>query len=348
MAIYRIYPEKDTTIWSEPNISNLYGNAGLDEILEVGTYKDVNDTHRVQRTLIQFYTNQIQSTLNSKVTGQWTGSLHLSLAEAGELPQDYEVHALALSSQWTTGVGKRDDLPLDQSGCSWKHKDAQANEWTSLGGDYISSSLSFVSKSVKLDQDLDIDVTSIVNSHYSSSYSNAGIMVKLAPTYESNTTSSINLQYFGSDTNTIFPPYLELKWDDFSYNSSLPELSTDIVTVGIKNHKEKYADTDSIRFRLSARPKYPTRTFTTSSIYLTEYKLPQQSYWGVKDEYSGEMIVDFSNHTRISADNTSSFFDVYMESFQPERYYRLLVKTTVNDSTIVIDNKNIFKVTRHG
>tara|TARA_B100001287_G_scaffold66999_1_gene54815 strand:+ start:5600 stop:6646 length:1047 start_codon:yes stop_codon:yes gene_type:complete len=348
MAIFRIYPEKDTTIWSEPNISNIYGNAGLDEILEVGTYKDIDDTHRVQRSLIQFYTNQIQSTINSKVTGQWTGSLHLSLAEAGSLPEDYVLHALAVNGSWTTGLGKRDDLPLNKSGCSWKYKGAQQDAWTSLGGDYISSSLAFVSKSVKLSQDLDIDVTNIVHSHYSSSYGNAGIMLKLSPDNENNTTSSINLKYFGSDTNTIFPPYLEFKWDDSSYSSSLTELSTDIATIGIKNHKEKYADTDSIRFRLSARPKYPTRTFTTSSIYLTEYKLPQLSYWGVKDEYSGEMIVDFSNHTKISADNTSSYFDIYMESFQPERYYRLLVKTTVNDSTIVIDNKNIFKVTRHG
>ena len=214
--------------------------------------------------------------------------------------------------------------------------------------DYISSSLASESKSVKLSQDLNINITDIVTSHYSGSYGNAGIMLKLDSTNENNTTSSINLQYYGSDTNTIFPPYLEFKWDDSSYNSSLPELSTDIVTIGIKNHKEKYADTDSIKFRLSARPKYPTRTFTTSSIYLKEYKLPQQSYWGIKDEYSGEMIVDFSNHTKISADDTSSFFNVYMDSFQPERYYRLLVKTTVSDSTIVIDNKNIFKVTRHG
>ena len=348
MAIYRIYPEKDTTIWSEPNISDLYGNAGLDEILEVGTYKDVNDTHRIQRSLIQFYSNQIQSTLDNKVTGQWTGSLHLSLAEAKSLPQDYSINALAVSSSWTTGVGKRDDLPLNLSGCSWKYRGTQTDQWTSLGGDYISSSLASESKSVKLSQDLNINITDIVTSHYSGSYGNAGIMLKLDSTNENNTTSSINLQYYGSDTNTIFPPYLEFKWDDSSYNSSLPELSTDIVTIGIKNHKEKYADTDSIKFRLSARPKYPTRTFTTSSIYLKEYKLPQQSYWGIKDEYSGEMIVDFSNHTKISADDTSSFFNVYMDSFQPERYYRLLVKTTVSDSTIVIDNKNIFKVTRHG
>lgn len=61
------------------------------------------------------------------------------------------------------------------------------------------------------------------------------------------------------------------------------------------------------------------------------------------------MIVDFdSTYTKISADNNSSYFDVYMDSLQPERFYRLLVKTTLNDSTIVIDNKNIFKVTRNG
>jgi len=348
MAIYRIYPEKDTIIWSEPNISNLYGNAGQDEILEVGTYKDVDDTTRVQRSLIQFYTNDITSTLNSKVSGTWSSSLHLSLAEAGELPQDYVLHAFAVSSSWTVGLGKRDDSPLDTTGCSWKYRGAQVDEWSTLGGDYISSSLAFVSKSVKLSHDLDIDVTSIVNSHYSGSYSNNGIMLKLQPELENNTTSSINLKYFGSDTNTIFPPYLEFKWDDSSYSSSLTELSTDIATVKIKNHKEKYADSDTIRFRLSARPKYPTRTFTTSSIYLTEYKLPQASYWGIKDEFSNEMIVDFSDFTKISADNTSSFFDVYMNSLQPERFYRLLVKTTVNGSTVVIDNKNIFKVTRHG
>ena len=348
MAVYRIYPDKDTTIWSEPNLVGTYGNAGKDEILEVGTYKDINLDHRVQRSILQFNTQDITSTLNSKVSGNWSSSIHLSLAEAGELPQDYVIHALAMSSSWTVGTGKRDDLPLDTTGVSWKDRSAQSLPWGTLGGDYISSSLSFVSKSVKYSHDLNIDVTSIVDSHYSSSYSNNGILLKLAPTFENDTTSSINLKYFGSDTNTIFPPYLEFKWDDSSYSSTLTELDTDIATISIKNHKEKYADSDIVKFRLSARPKYPTRTFTTSSIYLTEYKLPQSSYWAIKDEHSGEMIVDFNEYTKISADNTSSYFDIYMNSLQPERFYRLLVKSTLNGSTVVIDNKNIFKVTRHG
>ena len=35
MAIYRIYPEKDATVLSKPNVAGVYGNAGLDEILEL-------------------------------------------------------------------------------------------------------------------------------------------------------------------------------------------------------------------------------------------------------------------------------------------------------------------------
>lgn len=346
MAIYRLYPEKDATIWSEPNLVGTYGNAGKDEILEIGTYKDVNLDHRVQRSLIQFSTADIISTLTSKVTGTWSSSLHLSLAEAGELPQDYTIEACLISGSWTNGVGKRDDLPLNTTGVSWKYKSAQSNPWSSLGGDFSTSITSSVSKTIKSNHDLDINVTNIVATQ-TGSY-NDGIVLKLVNNLENDTTGSINLKYFGSDTNTIFPPYLEFKWDDSSYSSTLTQLSTDIATISIKNHKEKYADSDKIRFRLSARPKYPTRTFTTSSIYLTEYKLPQESFWGIKDEYSGEMIVDFGDYTKISADNTSSYFDIYMNSLQPERHYRLLVKTTLNDSTTVIDNKNIFKVTRHG
>ena len=100
---------------------------------------------------------------------------------------------------------------------------------------------------------------------------------------------------------------------------------------------------------MSARPKYPTRSFSTGSIYLTEYRLPENTYWAIKDEHSDEMIVDFdSNFTKVSADDTSSYFDFYMDTLQPERYYRLLVKTTLDGSTVVLDNKNVFKVVRNG
>lgn len=350
MAVYRIFPEKDTTIWSEPNTAGVYGNAGLDPVLEVGGYPDADLTGRAQRSIIQFKTTDITTTLNSKVTGTYTSSLHLYLASATEIPSSYTLYAYPVSQSWTNGTGRRDDSPLNKTGTSWKFRDAQENEWDNLGGDFITSSVSG-SQTFGLDSthDVNINVTDIVDSHYSSSLPNYGMLLKIEDSYENYTSASINLKYFSSDTHTIFPPYLEFTWDDSSYSSSLTELSTDIATVTIKNHKEKYTDSDTARFRLSARPKYPTRSFTTSSIYLTEYKLPESSYWGIKDEYSGEMIIDFDTlHTKVSADDTSSYFDVYMDSLQPERFYRLLVKTTLNNSTIVLDDNNVFKVVRHG
>jgi len=41
---------------------------------------------------------------------------------------------------------------------------------------------------------------------------------------------------------------------------------------------------------------------------------------------------------------------VYMDGLQPERYYRILIKTVLDGSTVVVDdsNNNIFKVVRNG
>ena len=349
MAIYRIYPEKDTYINSEPSTGGIYGNAGKDEILEVGGYRDIDFVGRSNRALIQFKQSDILTTVNQKISGPISASLNLKLADATELPNSYSIFVYPISGGWTNGTGKGDDEPKNQTGCSWKYKDDGNEEWVTLGGDFITSPSGEVTYDINDNHDLEVDVTTIVSSHFSGSLSNDGMILKINDDIENNLTSSILLKYFSRDTNTIYPPYLEFKWDDSTYSSTLTELSTDIATINIKNAKEKYNDSDSVRFRLSARPKYPTRTFTTSSIYLTEFKLPTASFWGVKDEKTGEMVIDFdTSFTKLSADNTSNYFDMTMNSLQPERYYRLLVKTTLNESTIVIDNKNIFKVTKHG
>lgn len=351
MAIYRIYPEKDTTIWSKPTPAGQYPNAGKDEILEIRSYPDDDGIGRSSRILIQFRDRDINSALSTKVSGPYSASLHLYLGYATEIPRSFSLEGYPISQSWTSGTGKIDDSPISLTGASWKYRTAGENDnWDVLGSDYITGQYdSSTSFDLGSNLDLDLDVTGFIDAVGSGSINNYGTVIKLQDSLENETTSSIKLQYFGVDTNTIFPPYLEFKWDDSSYNSTLSELSTDIATISIKNHKEKYVDSDIVRFRMSARPKYPTRTFSTGSIYLTEYKLPQNTYWAIKDEYSDEMIIDFDeNYTKVSADNTSSFFDVYMDTLQPERYYRVLIKTTLNGSSVVIDNRNVFKVVRNG
>jgi hypothetical protein len=96
---------------------------------------------------------------------------------------------------------------------------------------------------------------------------------------------------------------------------------------------------------VNARPEYPARVWQTSSLYTTNYYLPTSSYYAIKDLDTNEFVINFDNQfTQLSADTTSSYFDLYMSGLQPERYYSILIKTTINGSTLVFDNDYNFKV----
>jgi hypothetical protein len=118
------------------------------------------------------------------------------------------------------------------------------------------------------------------------------------------------------------------------------------IYVSLDNNPGYFYSESVQRFRLSVRPQFPARSFQTSSIYTINYYLPSgSSYYAIKDLDTNEFIVDFdSTYTLISADASSSYFDVYMNGLEPERYYKLLIQTTVSNNTIVLDNDYYFKV----
>ena len=61
------------------------------------------------------------------------------------------------------------------------------------------------------------------------------------------------------------------------------------------------------------------------------------------------MVTPFdTSFTKISCDANGPYFDVYMDGLQPERFYRVLVKTELDGSTVVVDTDNTFKVVRNG
>jgi len=80
-------------------------------------------------------------------------------------------------------------------------------------------------------------------------------------------------------------------------------------------------------------------------VYTDNYALPTSSYYAIKDLDTNEFVVDFDdNFTKISCDNSSNYFDVYMNGLEPERYYKILIKTTINGVVIVKDEDYYFKV----
>lgn len=197
--------------------------------------------------------------------------------------------------------------------------------------------------------DLEVDITRTIAYYMNNHLTNNGLIVKLEDSLEFNESASVNIKYYGEDTNTIYPPFLEIQWSDYSHNSTLSEVTDSDIVVSVKNNKGTYTDEGKQRFRLHVRPQNPPRTFTTSSAYLVNYTLPTSSYWGLRDENTEEMVFDYDKvYTKISADNNSNYFDIYMSGLQPERYYRLLVKTEIDGTTTVIDDNQIFKVVRNG
>jgi hypothetical protein len=156
------------------------------------------------------------------------------------------------------------------------------------------------------------------------------------------------MKYYSVDTNTIYPPQLEFKWRD--YTTILTGLEPTIVSD--PNIKMSLAENPGVfysgsinRFRLNVSPMYPPRTFQTSSYYVGKNYLPLSSYYAIKDLDTNEYVIDFdSQYTQISADSTSNYFDIYMDGLEPERYYEILIKSTIDGSTRIYNDNYYFKV----
>ena len=60
---------------------------------------------------------------------------------------------------------------------------------------------------------------------------------------------------------------------------------------------------------------------------------------------TNEFIINFDEeYTKISCDEIGNYFTIYMNGLEPERYYKILIQTTISGSTIVKDDQYYFKV----
>jgi hypothetical protein len=333
MAIYKIFSEKDTFISKYRSTQNF----GRDEILEISNETDITSLNAdVTRTLIKFAPSQISNVLTNIVSGSFTSNLKLFLANA-TLPVDYTIYAYPISQSWDMGLGKSADKPITTIGVTWDTAPL-----------YITSSGASQSFSYPDNKDININLTTIVNQWKSGSLSNHGVVLKLSSSIEDSNTPLIT-SFFSMDTHTIYPPQLEFKWDDSLYSSSLTQVTTTDFTSVISNNKPEFEENTTYNFRIKSRDRFPARAFQTSSVYLNVKALPSSSYWALKDVKTEEIVIDFdTNYTKISCDNVSNYFRIYMGGLEPERYYQILIKTILpNGEVIVIDDEsNYFKIVR--
>ena len=359
MAVYKLFPSQDATIYSRyPN-----KNTGLNEILSV-SIEDAQDSGNTQvtRTLIQFSSTEIADVIDNKVGNSiWSASLRGFIAEANGLNSDTTLEVYAITGSWNMGTGKYSYNPEYTNGVSWYNKlSSGSGAWRTTGfpvgvtGSYSSVSggcnwyITAYTQSFSYydNKDININVTPIVDDWFSESIANNGFIIKQAVEFVDDPQYNINLDYFSRDTHTIYPPQLEIKWRDYSFvTGSLTEINVFPTTITIDNNIGIfYPDSDNI-FRVNSRPEYPVRVFATASYFTQNYYLPTASYYAIKDLYTNEYVIDFDNQfTQLSVDENGSYFKLYMNGLEPERFYSILIKTTINGNTMVFDDNYYFKV----
>jgi hypothetical protein len=305
--VYKIFPEKSATLYSYyPTL-----NSGLDEILELSTYLSIGGTYEVSRPIIKFPQDEIADIITNKVgTNSYSASLNLSLAYSTQLPLNYSIYCYPLAVDWNVGTGRLANSPITTDGVSWGFTtEISGSTWfdtiipgttssynTNVGGGlwYTGSSYETTQSFTRIsDKDITLNVTDIVDSWFSSSIDNNGFILKHSNTLEFSTSSVFETKYFSGNTHTIYPPYLEIKWDDSYYSSSLSQPSSANIVVSLGNNQSIYQQDAIQRFRINVRDQFPARTFQTSSVYLNNKILPSSSYWSIKDLDTDEVVVDF-------------------------------------------------------
>jgi hypothetical protein len=387
MAVYKLFPTKDTTLYSQyPEM-----NTGLDEIIEATnvSFQLGNPNPQTSRFLINFSTEEINNVLENKIqissssqlfdNDLWEATLQCYIAKSTGLQSNTTVECYPTFGNWNMGTGRYLDNPISTNGASWVWLDylgstmwitssfppyvtGSYNASFSVGGGgnwytgspdpSFDSDLYPLSASVTFGfyetKDLNLNVTNIVRARYTGSITEDGFILKQQTEFINNKNIQPELKYFSRDTHTIYPPALQISWRDYVWDtgsSSQQMLSSLPATVTITQNPGTFYNHSYNRFRVNSRPTFPIQIWQTGSLYTNNFYLPTSSYYAIKDLDTNEYVIDFNEKfTQISADEKSSYFDLYMNGLEPERYYKILVKSTIDGTVQMFDDEYYFKV----
>jgi len=325
--MYTFYKaQKDATLYLlQPD-----QNTGRDEILEINkTY--VLGQRDVSRPLIKFDISEISSSLfNGDITASSVDML-LKECESSEVPIEYEVIAYPVSQSWDMGIGtKFDDISTENVTWNNRETDVFWNSGSALidaGGTWYSEYSSSVTVAYET-QDLSFDILPILNLWMTNTIPNEGLILKLDSTLENNTTAYGSLKYFSRETNTIYQPKIRIGWDDSTFiTGSLPELVADDIKVTFKRLKSHYKVDSQPIIRVFGREKYPLKTYTNEYAYNDVSYLPSTTYYQVRDAQTHEIIIPFSEYSKVSCNGDGNFLKLNLKNWETNRSYYIEIKT---------------------
>lgn len=355
MAYYFITASKDATVYlQQPN-----QNTGLDEILEItkvyyGTIKDVS------RALLKFDISYLSASLSNGSMGIGDINLILRETESEEIPLEYTIYAYPISGSWQMGIGTRFD-DITTAGVTWNYREGDSKDrwlpnnvyangstgsYNGLGGIYYTASQSSQYFNYQT-SDIQMDIKSMVINWISGSIPNDGIILKHSNDVETDTEDYGIIKLFSKETHTIYQPKIRVGWNDqiFSTGSLLPLTSAGLKVVA-KNFKKEYKVNTSPKIDVFGRELYPLKTFSNSFEYDTTKYLPTSSYYQIKDFASNDVIIPFSDYSKISCNGNGNYFKLNLSNWEVGRVYKMEFKVDFGNGDIeYFDDDLTFEVT---
>lgn len=314
-------PTKDASIYSnEPNV-----NTGLDEILEISKTSATS----IARTLLFFDLDGVENVENSV--------LLLKETEPTEIGVDYTIFAYPISGSWEMGIGRKFQDTIYDFGVTWDLKGSNI-QWETEGGDFYTSS--FASQSFSYESaDIQMDVSNVIEEMISGNIPNDGLLLM----GDEEIGNIGTFKFFSKETHTIHQPKLRLGWDDqvFETGSLLPLNDDSKISVKLNDTYERDID---YTIRIYGTTKYPIKQYDSNFGYNIYQYLPQTSYYEIIDYVSKDVIIPFSEFSKISCDEKSNYININFSGWETGRVYELIVRMDLVNHSKLYKNKFIFKV----
>jgi hypothetical protein len=353
MAYYFLTASKDASVYlQQPD-----QNTGLDEVLEVSKvyYGNIKD---VSRALLKFDVTGLSGSISSGDVELGEVSLILKETESEELPLEFTLEAYPISQSWEMGNGTRFDN-ISTAGVTWNYREGDTTlRWLPTTqfsgvstGSYEGKGGTFYYGTAAtqnfeyLSKDVNMNIKPIMQQWISGSIPNDGIILKLPFSSETDVNDYGILRFFSKETNTIHQPKIRIGWDDVSFTTgSLTELTSENIKVGIKNFKKEYKVNTTPKLRVVGRDLYPIKTFSTTAQYGISKFLPTTSYYQILDYHSDDVIVPFSDYTKLSCDSTGNYFKLNLANWEVDRVYKIKFKVVVDGTPQFFDEDYTFSV----
>ena len=355
MAYYFMTASKDASIYlQQPN-----QNCGLDEILEISKvyYGNVKD---VSRALLKFDVGFLSSSLVDTSVSMSEATLILKETKSEELPLEYTLYAYPISQSWQMGVGTRFDNVSTQ-GVTWNYREGDSNlEWLPIGvftagstgsqfgdGGVWYSSYSTNQSFSYSTADISMNIKPMLQAWMSGSIPNEGLIVKHSFDVENDTEDYGIVKVFSKETNTIYQPKIRIGWNDQSFvTGSLTELTSEDIKVNVVNFKKEYKLGTIPKIRLAGRELYPLKTFSDKFEYTNVKYLPTTTYYQIKDFNSDDVIIPFSEYSKVSCDSIGNYIKLNLSNWEADRVYNIEFKVNINGNIQYFDEDVTFSIAK--